>query len=155
MSKTNSEGLERLKSVLDANPKLLNWVIPDERAIFIDDEEQNPICYFFDEKEFEVAQKLIAKETRTRPNPKDRFNPWETLGPNDEVVIGKKEKLLAARKIYKKNNSKQVNKRALKELCDKYGIPKGMEKLFLNELKLSTSRYDEPAKNHAKLLGLL
>lgn len=46
-------------------------------------------------------------------------------------------------------------KRKLKMLCERYGLSEYMGELFLNELRLSTEPGDEPAKNHARMLGLL
>lgn len=155
--KTDLKKLESVKNICAVNGKLILTVIENRKIIVIKSDEKiyEPL-HFQDEEIFYDAVDEIKNEIKTRPNPDERVESWECTDVDGVYSFNIEMALLEERKeITAVKQKKELDERALKQLCDRFNVPYSMGKLFIAELLVSENKLDYDAKEKAKILGLI
>lgn len=136
----------QLRHIAKSTPKSFTHVDKFNCILEIDNDLQVKL----DRKEFIPILKILTEEIETRPNPLHRIEYWECVDKHGNYNDGQARYLLNKRRK-NKTKKKQVNERAMQELCKRFNQPRYMGELLLSEIKLGGS---EKEKEIVSLLEL-
>ena len=149
-NKTLSDNVKKIKYIVSANPKLIDYVDRENFLISIDGDDVK-LC----PTDFNQAYEIIIEEISTRPNPMHRVEPWECENFFGEFSGALLEKIIKTRQNTTARINRVIDERAANALLRAANVPTYMLPLLLNELMLTNDSANFELREYAERLNLI
>ena len=155
-----------VKKLVISNPKFIFDVELDQRKIWLRSDKGQMEILTLTKEDFLEAVKIIVDEIKSRPDPLDRVEDWETKNKygmySQEIysnLLNSRRNLNSKKKFIKINTAKSDPKtdraKKIDEFLDYIGADKKWGEMYLTELAADKSPANEEKRLIARRYGLI